>query len=109
MAKMYLFGGKTMNKTELIAKISEKTYFTKKDCQVCVDTMMDIVVDTLKKGDNVVLAGFGKFEVRDRAARRSFNPATQQPIHLKAKRVPAFKAGKNFKSTIGGAKSPAKK
>ena len=94
-----------MNKTQLVNEISEKTGFTKKDCGFCLDTMMDTIVTTLKKGDDVVLAGFGKFEVRDRAARRSFNPATQQPIHLKAKRVPAFKAGKNFKDDISSAKA----
>ena len=46
------------------------------------------------------IVGFGAFEVRDRAAKDSINPATKKPIHVPAKKVPAFKAGKALKEAV---------
>ena len=57
--------------------------------------------DALVKGEKVSVVGFGSFEVRSRAAKESINPATKQPIHVPAKKVPAFKAGKALKEAVG--------
>ena len=54
----------------------------------------------MKKGDSVLLTGFGKFEVRTRAARTGINPKTLEKIKLPATKVPAFKPGKALKSAV---------
>ena len=89
-----------MNKTELVAAIAKKTKLSQKDTANVINTLIETVEKTLKKGDPVTLIGFGTFEVRNRAARTGFNPRTKKPIKIKANNVPAFKAGKTFKDLI---------
>ena len=89
-----------MNKNELVSAISEKSGLTKKDVGLFVDTFTDVVVETLTNGDDVSLSGFGKFEVRTRAARNGVNPQTKEKITIESKKAPAFKAGKNFKDAV---------
>ncbi len=59
-----------MNKADLIAAIAAKTGDTKKVAEASVNAFVDVVTETLKKGDKVQLVGFGSFEVRKRAARK---------------------------------------
>ena len=61
-----------MNKADLIAAIAAKTGDTKKVAEASVNAFVDVVTETLKKGDKVQLVGFGSFEVRKRAARKTF-------------------------------------
>lgn len=89
-----------MNKTELVAAIAKKTKVSQKDTANIINTLIDTIEKTLKKGDPVTLIGFGTFEVRNRAARTGFNPRTKKPIKIKATKVPAFKAGKTFKELV---------
>ncbi|WP_047152631.1 HU family DNA-binding protein [Aneurinibacillus tyrosinisolvens] len=89
-----------MNKTELIAKVSETAELTKKDATKAVDAVFDAIAEALKEGDKVQLIGFGNFEVRERAARKGRNPQTGQEIEIAASKVPAFKPGKALKDEI---------
>ncbi|MBR1779159.1 MAG: HU family DNA-binding protein [Clostridia bacterium] len=89
-----------MNKTELIAAISNETGFSKKNSEKAVAAFIDSVVGALRKGDKVQLIGFGTFEVRKRSARTGRNPRTNAPIRIPACKVPAFKAGKLFKDIV---------
>jgi len=66
--------------------------------------MVDIILDTLKKGDSLTLVGFGTFEVRKRAARTGRNPKTGEALKIKAAKVPAFKAGATLKAAVNGTK-----
>lgn len=91
-----------MNKTELIARVAEKTNLTKKAAGDAVEAVLETIIEALAGGDKVTLVGFGTFEVRDRAARRGVNPATGETIEIPASRVPAFKAGKSLKETVSG-------
>lgn len=54
----------------------------------------------MSNGEKITITGFGTFEVRDRAAKDAINPATKEPIHVPAKKVPAFKAGKTLKEAV---------
>ena len=90
-----------MNRNEFVTQIAKKSKLTKKDCSLCLEAITQIIQDTLKRGDNVSLVGFGKFEVKHRATRLSFNPQTKRLQTIKAKKVPSFKAGKSLKSAIG--------
>lgn len=89
-----------MNKTELIAAISEKTGLTKKDSDAALAAVIDSIADALKNGDKVSLIGFGTFEVRERAARVGQNPQTGEKINIAASKAPAFKAGKALKDAL---------
>ncbi|MDC0764854.1 HU family DNA-binding protein [Brevibacillus sp. AG] len=89
-----------MNKTELIAKVTEATELTKKDSTKAVDSMLEAIADALKSGDKVSLIGFGNFEVRERAARKGRNPQTGEEIEIAASKMPAFKAGKELKDSV---------
>ena len=60
----------------------------------------ELIDNSLKKDDSVVLVGFGTFSVRSRAARTGRNPQTGQEIQIKAAKVPAFKAGKALKDAV---------
>lgn len=86
-----------MNKTELVAGISEKTGLSKKDSEAAVKAFVDTVAESLKKGDKVQLVGFGTFEVSERPARTGRNPQTGATIEIAASKTPKFKAGKALK------------
>lgn len=89
-----------MNKTELVAALAAKAGTSKKDAEAVLAAFVDVVGDTLKKGDKVALVGFGTFEARKRAAREGKNPQTGAKIKIAATTVPAFKAGKALKDKV---------
>ena len=89
-----------MNKTDLIHKVSEKTGSTKKDAELHVNAILDVIEETLAAGDDVQLIGFGTFEARERAERTGRNPQTGEEITIPAGKVPAFKAGKALKEAV---------
>ncbi|RFY49205.1 HU family DNA-binding protein, partial [Salmonella enterica subsp. enterica serovar Enteritidis] len=65
-----------------------------------VDAMVASITESLQKGDDVALVGFGTFTVRDRAARTGRNPQTGKEIQIAAAKVPAFRAGKGLKDAV---------
>lgn len=89
-----------MKKTELIAAIAAKTGETKKDAEATLNAFVNVVSETLAKGDKVQLVGFGSFEVRKRAARKGRNPQTKEEIKIPASKAPVFKAGKALKDLV---------
>lgn len=89
-----------MNKTELVAKVAEKSELTKKDAAKAIDAVFASISESLQDGEKVQIIGFGNFEVRERAARKGRNPQTGQEINIPASKVPAFKAGKALKDGI---------
>ena len=89
-----------MNKTDLIAAIAAKAELSKKDAEKALNAFTETVEETLKKGDDIRLVGFGTFEVRARDARMGKNPRTGEEIKIAASKVPAFKAGKPLKDIV---------
>ena len=89
-----------MNKSELIAKIAEKSELTKKDAEQALNAFVESVTEGLIAGEKVVLVGFGSFETKKRAARKGKNPQTGAKIKIAAATVPAFKAGKALKEKV---------
>ena len=89
-----------MNKSDLIAAIAAKTGETKKDAEATVNAFIDVVTESLAKGEKVQLVGFGSFEVRKRAARKGRNPQTKEEIKIPASKAPVFKAGKALKEVV---------
>ncbi len=89
-----------MNKAELIAQLADDAGITKTQANATLDSFVDTVTKTLKKGDKVTLVGFGTFSVSKRAARVGRNPQTGEAIKIKAKKVARFKAGKELSAKI---------
>lgn len=89
-----------MNKSELIAKMAEKSGLTKKDNEVVLKAFIESVEEALEGGEKVQLVGFGTFETRERAARVGRNPRTKEEIQIPASKVPVFKVGKEFKDIV---------
>lgn len=92
-----------MNKKELVAALAEKAGMTKVDAGAVLETVITIISEELAKGEEVVLYGLGKFEVRERAARSGRNPATGEAITIPASKSPAFKAAKALKDAVKNA------
>ena len=89
-----------MNKTEFISSIAKRTNNNLSNTSSLVDAVLDIISETLAKGDSVRLPGFGSFEVSHRAATKGRNPSTGAEITIAARNVPKFSAGKNLKEAV---------
>ena len=89
-----------MNKTELVAAISEKAGLSKKDSEKAVRAFEDIVTSELIAGGEVRLVGFGTFSVKERAAHEGRNPQTKEPMQIAASKSPRFSAGKALKDAV---------
>ena len=89
-----------MNKSDLIAAVAAKTGETKKNAEASINAVIDVIAETLAKGDKIQLVGFGSFEVRSRAARKGRNPQTGKEMKIAAKKAPVFKAGKALKDAV---------
>jgi DNA-binding protein HU-beta len=89
-----------MNKTELITNMAEKSNMSKKDTELALNALMESIEDVLARGEKVQLAGFGSFEVRQRAERTGRNPQTMAEITIPASKVPVFRSGRTFKDMV---------
>ena len=69
-----------MNKTELVAALAEKTQLPKKNAELALNAVVEVITESLSKGDKVQIVGFGSFEVKDRPERIARNP--QKPSRL---------------------------
>lgn len=92
-----------MNKADLARTISEKIMVSKKEAEDMVHALVEIIVDTLKSGGEVNIAGFGAFSARTRKGRIGVNPQDPtQKITVPSVVVPKFKAGKGLKDALKG-------
>ena len=92
-----------MNKNELIEVLAAKLEVPKSEGERVLNTLVDIVTETLKKGEEVVITGFGQFMVNDRPARAGVNPRNpSERIQVPATKVPKFRAGSALKKAVRG-------
>ena len=89
-----------MNKTELIAAVTQSAGLTKKDTERVINAAIDVITASLTAGDKVQISGFGTFEVKEREARIGRNPHTREAVEIPATKVPAFKPSKALKDTV---------
>lgn len=89
-----------MNKAELINQIAKDTKVSKVTAAQMVDSLVENVSKSLKKGDKVTLVGFGTFATSKRKARTGRNPQTGATIKIAARRVVRFKAGKELATKV---------
>jgi DNA-binding protein HU-beta len=89
-----------MNKSQLIEAVASDSGLSKTDSARAIESLIDTVTRTLKKGDEVSITGFGKFSVVKRAARQGVNPRTGERVKIKASKAPKFSAGATLKQAI---------
>ena len=89
-----------MTKKELIEKVAAETEVSKKEATEIVNAFVNAMASTLAKGDDVDLAGFGKFTVKKRAARTGVNPQTKEKVKIAASKAVGFKASKTLKDSV---------
>jgi len=91
-----------MNKKDLGDAVGAAFGGSKAMGGAAVDAVFDAITKALAKGEEVQVAGFGKFEVRNRPARTGRNPRTGEPVQIAASKAPAFKAAKGLKDSVNG-------
>jgi DNA-binding protein HU-beta len=89
-----------VNKSELIEHIATKSEISKAAATRALESIIEAVKASLKKGKPVSLVGFGTFDVSKRAARLGRNPRTGEALKIKAAKVPKFRAGKALKDAL---------
>ena len=89
-----------MNKAGIVEVVQGGLGGTKVQAEQVVDMVFDTIVKTLKKGEEVSIAGIGIFSVKQRAARQARNPRTGESISVKAMKVPKFRAAKALKEAV---------
>jgi DNA-binding protein HU-beta len=89
-----------MTKADLIEKMAKDADVSKAAAGKALDSLIDSIVKSVKKGNKVALVGFGTFALTKRKARKGRNPRTGETISIKAAKVPKFSAGKSFKDAV---------
>jgi DNA-binding protein HU-beta len=89
-----------VNKQELINSIASSANLTKSDATRALDCTLDAITKSLKKGNEVRIAGFGTFAVSRRKATTGRNPRTGAPIKIPATTLPKFRAGKGLRESV---------
>lgn len=89
-----------MTKKDLVDLIAKKANLTRKAAAESVEAFLNAIRDSLKRGEKVVITGFGTFSIRKRAARAGRNPKTGEKITIAARKAPGFTPGKTLKKVV---------
>lgn len=89
-----------MNKATMVNMLASKTGLTKKAANDSLQTMLDAIVDALKKGDKVTFTGFGTFYTKKVAQRPGLIPKTKEKITIPAHTAAKFRPGKALKDAV---------
>jgi integration host factor subunit alpha len=95
-------GGKFMSltKADIVERVYKEAGFSKKEAADVVDSVFEVMKDTLSKGEKVKISGFGNFSIRDKATRVGRNPQTGDAMNISARRVLTFKPSQVLKEDI---------
>jgi len=91
-----------MNNTEIAQQIAEKHGLTKTDAKSVVDSVFAVLADAAAEGAEISINGFGKFKVKESAAREGRNPATGATIQIAASKKLGFTPAKALKDKLNG-------
>ena len=89
-----------MNKQELLTQVADRAGLNRNDAARAVETMLEVITSTLKRGDEVRLVGFGNFSVTRRKASVGRNPRTGEPLQIASSANPKFRPGKVLKDAV---------
>lgn len=90
-----------MTRSQLITKVSQNTGLQEAQVELVMDDIVESIVQSLKQGDKVTIAGFGRFEMRTRKTKAFTNPKTKVSSQLEPTAIPGFKASGILKSRLG--------
>src|SRR5690625_1726575 len=91
---------RTLTRAELSEMLFERVGLNKRESKDIVDAFFDDIRETLAKGDEVKLSGFGNFQVRDKPARPGRNPKSGEVIPIAARRVVTFHASQKLRAAV---------
>lgn len=91
-----------LTKEKIISSIYDQVGLGKNQSQNVVERLLEIIKQTLEKGEDVLISGFGKFVVKEKTARRGRNPQTSEEMQLRARRVIVFKTSGVLRDKING-------
>lgn len=100
LGKLVTYSTQHMNKAGLVEAVHAVLGSTKVQAEEVVDTVFNSIIKTLSKGDEVAVAGLGKFSVKLRKAREARNPKTGETVKVPATKVPKFSAAKALKDAV---------
>ena len=89
-----------LTKETIINSIYNQVGLSKSQSRIVVEKLLEIIKETLKSGENILISGFGKFEVKEKSARRGRNPQTTEDLQLRARRVVVFKTSGVLRNSI---------
>ena len=89
-----------MTKADIVEKASSAIDLPKRKGEILVNTVLRSIIEALANGERVDLRGFGSFRISSRDDRQGRNPRTGEEIDIPAKRVPLFRAGKEFRLRV---------
>jgi integration host factor subunit alpha len=99
----------TLTKAKIVDEVTETTGYTRKKSIETVETLLELIKQSLESGDDVMISGFGKFSVKKKNKRRGRNPATGEDMILMRRRVVTFKCSGKLRDKINRKKAAAKK
>ena len=89
-----------LTKTLIAEKLQEQLNLSRTDSYEIMETFLEIIKQTIEKGEDIMISGFGKFCVNEKKARKGRNPATDQEMTLPARRVVTFKCSGKLRDLI---------
>ncbi len=89
-----------MNKNEFIDEVNRKSGLSKKDCKLCLETILEVIKFSLSSGESISLSNFGKFKVNQVGAKTMYNFKTKKTQIVEPKRTPTFKASETLKQCL---------
>jgi integration host factor subunit alpha len=89
-----------MTKIDIVSSVYEKVGFSKKEAVRVVETLFDVMKETLERGEKIKISGFGNFMVRNKRTRRGRNPQTGDDIEISARKILTFKPSQVLKNEL---------
>ncbi len=92
----------TLTKMDIVSAVQPEDGYTLKESTDIVNTLLEIIKSTLASGEDVLISGFGRFQVKDKRERRGRNPATDGDMILPPRRVVTFKCSGQLRDNVNG-------
>ena len=92
----------SLTKADIVQSIADEQGWPKKEATKTVEALLEIIKQTLEAGEDVLISRFGKFCVKEKAARVGRNPATGEPLTLTPRKVVTFKSSGQLKALVNG-------
>jgi integration host factor subunit beta len=89
-----------MNKSELIEALAQETNLPHRDAAAITNTIIETMIETLAKGDNIEIRGFGSFVIKHYRSYEGRNPKSGKKIEVAPKKLPFFKVGKDLRELV---------